>query len=119
MHAYLKAAANIERRYTLLTNFRSTDAMVRGVTQLFRNNAEPFACNPELIGVPEVTAANQVRMPEALAGDGRHALQWMWVGEAYNTSKHSIAKEQGTTLAIRAVTVEMQRLIADGVGAAQ
>ena len=119
VHAYLKAAANIERRYTLLTNFRSTDAMVRGVTQLFRNNAEPFACNPELIGVPEVTAANQVRMPEALAGDGRHALQWMWVGEAYNTSKNSIAKDQGTTLAIRAVTVEMQRLMANGLGAGE
>ena len=119
VHAYLKAAATIERRYTLLTNFRSTDAMVRGVTQLFRQNPEPFACSPELIGVPEVTAANRVLTPEALTADGQQALQWMWIGEAYNTSKHSIAKEQGTTLAIRAVTVEMQRLIADGLGAAE
>jgi exodeoxyribonuclease V beta subunit len=119
VHAYLKAAANIERRYTLLTNFRSTDAMVRGVTQLFRNNPEPFACSPDLIGVPEVTAANRVRVPEALVGDGRHALEWMWVGAAHNTSKNSIAKEQGTTLAIQAVTVEMQRLMANGLGAGQ
>ncbi len=119
VHAYLKAAANIERRYTLLTNFRSTDAMVRGVTQLFRNNPEPFACSPKLIGMPEVTAANQVRFPEALAGDGRHALEWMWVGEAYNTSKNSIGKDQGTTLAIRAVTVEMQRLMANSLGAGE
>ena len=119
VHAYLKAAANIERRYTLLTNFRSTDAMVRGVTQLFRNNPEPFACSPELIGVPEVTAANRVRVPEALVGDRRHALEWMWVGAAHNTSKNSIAKEQGTTLAIQAVTVEMQRLMANGLGAGQ
>ncbi|MDQ8173061.1 MAG: UvrD-helicase domain-containing protein [Gemmatimonadota bacterium] len=119
VRAYLKAAANIERRYTLLTNFRSTEAMVRSVTQLFRRNAQPFACPPELIGIPEVTAANQVRIPEALADDGRHALQWMWAGEAHNTSKSSIAKEQGTTLAILAVTVEMQRLMANGLGAGQ
>jgi exodeoxyribonuclease V beta subunit len=119
VRAYLKAAAHIERRYTLVTNYRSTDAMVRGVTQLFRNNPEPFACSPELIGVPEVTAANQVRVPESLAGDGRHALQWMWVGGSYNTSKSSIAKERGTTLAMQAVTVEMQRLMANGLGAGQ
>lgn len=119
VHAYLKAAANIERRYTLRTNHRSTDAMVRGVMQLFRNNLEPFACSAELIGVPEVTAANRVRDPEALADDGRQALQWMWVGEAHNTSKNGIAKEPGTTLAIRAVTVEMQRLMANGLGAGQ
>ena len=117
VHAYLKAAANIERRYTLLTNFRSTDAMVRGVTQLFRNNPEPFACSAKLIGMPEVTAANHVVVPNALLGDATRALQWMWVGPEHNTSKHSIAKEHGTSLAIRAVTVEMRRLVTAGLGA--
>ena len=117
VHAYLKAAANIERRYTLLTNFRSSDAMVRAVTTLFRNNAEPFACSAELIGVPEVVASNRVRMPEALAADAHGALRWMWVGEEYNTSKNGIAKERGTTVAIRAVTAEMQRLRNAGLSA--
>jgi exodeoxyribonuclease V beta subunit len=121
VRAYLKAAANIERRYTLLTNFRSTDAMVRSVTQLFRNNPEPFACRAELIGVPEVTAANQVRVPAALAAVAPHApapaLQWMWAGEAYHTSRNSIAKDRGTAVSIQAVTVEMQRLMAAGLGA--
>lgn len=119
VRAYLKAAANIERRYTLLTNYRSTDAMVRAVTRLFRNNREPFACSPELIGVPEVTAANQVRVPDALRSDAHRALQWMWVGPEFNTSARtgSIAKERGTSLAIRAVTVEIRRLAAAGLGA--
>ena len=119
VHAYLKAAANIEQRYTLLTNFRSTDAMVRSVTQLFGNTPEPFACSKELIGVPDVTAANTVRIPEALVSDAGHALQWMWLGEAYHTSRNSIAKDRGATLAIQAVTVEMQRLMAAGLGAGE
>ncbi|WP_309671239.1 UvrD-helicase domain-containing protein [Gemmatimonas sp.] len=117
VRAYLKAAANIEQRYTLLTNYRSTDVMVRAVTQLFGNNREPFACSPDLIGVPQVTAANQVRVPDALLHDGKRALEWMWVGEAYNTSKNGISKERGTSLAIRAVTVEIRRLTTAGVGA--
>ena len=119
VRAYLKAAANIERRYTLLTNFRSSDAMVRAVTTLFRNNPEPFACNPELIGVPEVTAANMVRTPDSLMADAHGALQWMWVGEEHNTSKalKNISKEHGTTLAIRAVTAEMQRIRHNGLSA--
>ena len=119
VRAYLKAAANIEQRYTLLTNFRSTDAMVRSVTHLFGNNPEPFACSEELISVPEVTAANMVRIPAALDSNAGHALQWMWMGEAYHTSRNSIAKEPGTTLAIQAVTVEMQRLMAAGLGAGE
>jgi len=117
VHAYLKVAENIERRYTLLTNFRSTDAMVRSVTQLFRNNSEPFALSSERIGVPEVSAANQVSVPSALKGDENRALQWMWVGEEYNTSKGMVSKERGTALAIQAVTVEMHRLASAGLGA--
>lgn len=117
VRAYLKAAANIAQRYTLLTNFRSTDAMVRAVTQLFGNNREPFACSPDLIGVPQVTAANQVRVPDALLHDDKRALEWMWVGEAYNTSKNGISKERGTSIAIRGVTVEIRRLTTAGVGA--
>ena len=117
VRAYLKAAANIAQRYTLLTNYRSTDAMVRAVTQLFDNNPEPFACRADLIGVPRVTAANQVRVPDALLHDGKRALEWMWVGEEYNTSKHGISKERGTSLAIRAVTVEIHRLATAGIGA--
>jgi exodeoxyribonuclease V beta subunit len=117
VHAYLNAAAHIERRYTLLTNFRSTEAMVRSVTTLFRHNAQPFACPPELIGIPEVTAANRVRIPDALVADAGRALQWMWVGDAYNTSRNSIAMVRGTTLAIEAVTVEMQRLMTAGLRA--
>ncbi len=121
VHAYLKAAASIERRYTLLTNYRSTDAMVRSVTQLFRNHPQPFACAAELIGIPAVTAADRVRVPDALTTDTKHApthaLQWMWVGTEYNTSKNGIAKDRGATLAIRAVTVEMLRLRNAGLGA--
>lgn len=117
VRAYLKAAANIAQRYTLLTNFRSTDAMVRAVTQLFGNHREPFACSPDLIGVPRVTAANRVQVPDALLRDGKRALEWMWVGERYNTSKIGISKERGTSLAIRAVTAEVRRLAVDGLSA--
>ncbi|WP_411279306.1 UvrD-helicase domain-containing protein [Gemmatimonas sp.] len=119
VHAYLKAAATIdlERRYTLLTNFRSTEAMVGGVTQLFRNNREPFACSAERIGLPEVTAANHVSVPDAMAGDANRALQWMWVGDEYNTSRNMVSKERGTTVAIQAVTVEIRRLTVAGLGA--
>lgn len=117
VRAYLKAAATIQRRYTLLTNFRSTDAMVRAVTQLFRNNREPFACSAELIGVPDVTAANQVRVPEALVRDAKRSLQWMWVGDTHNGAKGFVTKEHGTSVAIRAVTVEIRRLTTIGLGA--
>ncbi len=117
IHAYLKAAERVEQRYTLLTNFRSTDAMVRSVTQLFRNNPEPFAVSPERIGVPDVTAANQVSVPCALMGDANRALQWMWVGEEHNTSKGMVSKERGTAIAIEAGTVEIRRLADAGLGA--
>ncbi len=117
VHAYLKAAAAIEQRYTLLTNYRSTNAMVRGVTQLFRNNRKPFACPAETIGLPEVTAANRVTVPDALLGDANRALQWMWVGEEYNTSRGMVSKERGTTVAIHAVTVEIRRLARAGLAA--
>ena len=121
VHAYLKAAADIQQRFTLLTNYRSTDAIVRAVIRLFRNNPQPFACHPDLIGIPEVTAADRVNVPESLRTDGRHALEWMWVGPEHNTSAatKTISKERGTALAIEAATVEMQRLVAAGLRAGQ
>lgn len=121
VRAYLKAAEGIARRYTLLTNFRSTDALVRGVSALFRNSSQPFACDPALIGVPHVVAADNVHVPDALRQDigtgARAALHFMWIGEEFGRAGKPVSKDHGTDLAIDAVVAEMTRLLARGLRA--
>ncbi len=61
--AYLKAAGNVEGRYSLGENFRSTPEMVRAVNAIFRRHPAPFVFGQ--IDYPEVRAAVQGKAKEA------------------------------------------------------
>ncbi|MEP7383314.1 MAG: UvrD-helicase domain-containing protein [Gemmatimonadota bacterium] len=115
IHAYLQAAASAERKYTLLQNFRSTDAYVRAVGALFTRAPDPFYVSAQDIPYPPVTAATAPPPPGALATDGKGAMEWWWLDRTLGKTAKTLAKDDAVRLLVREVTNEIVRLRAGGV----
>ncbi len=114
IHAYLRAARSASKRYTLLSNFRSTPAYVNAVEQLFTRAPDPFLVSETEIDFPRVTAADTPVPPGKLATDGRPALEWWWVDGALGT-KNFVSKDNATQWLIRDIVNEIIRLRVDGL----
>lgn len=110
VHAYLHAAAEAERRYTLLWNYRSTPAYVEAVQTLFQRAADPFVMSADEISFPEVAAAKEHQLPEALRTDGGVPFEWWWVDGSLGKTGKSVSKENATGLMARDVANEVVRL---------
>jgi exodeoxyribonuclease V beta subunit len=108
IHAYLRAAKSASKRYTLLSNFRSTPAYVNAVEQLFTRAPDPFLVSETEIDFPRVTAADTPVPPGKLATDGRPALEWWWVDGALGT-KNFVSKDNATQWLIRDIVNEIIR----------
>lgn len=114
IHAYLQAAASAERKYTLLRNFRSTDAYVRAVEALFTRAPDPFFVSAEDIPFPRVTAATSAAPPGTLASDGAGAMQWWWLDRSLGKQGTVLAKDDAVRFLVREVTNEIVRLRTGG-----
>jgi len=116
INAYLRAAAQSERRYTLLTNYRSSAAYVHAVERLFTRAPDPFLVPESEIGFPRVGAAQQDPVaPGGLATDGRAAMEWWWVDGSLGKRGNTVAKDAALKYLVRAVTREVVRLRGEGL----
>ncbi len=107
--AYLEAAAESRRVYTLPENWRSDPVLVEGVARLFRG-PRPFLL--ERIGLPPVRAAQGAkREPFVLDDEGPSLV--VWFTEREDPSK-PIPKYRAWKTIPRAVAAEVLRLLERG-----
>lgn len=114
IRAYLRAASESDRRFTLLQNFRSSDAYVRAIEALFTRMPTPFRVREEEIDFPRVIAATTPTPPGALAADGRAALEWWWVDGSHG-SRGFASKDKAREIIFEEVAHEIVQLHARDV----
>jgi exodeoxyribonuclease V beta subunit len=113
--AYMAAAGETPRRYTLPRNYRSEPGLVRAVNTLFGGHQNPFVF--DAIPFYEVEPAGEEKEIPALSVGGRSAPPFrIWIADAGDlpSSKGKIAKETGRRVIPEAVALEIERLIAAG-----
>jgi exodeoxyribonuclease V beta subunit len=115
IHAYLRAAEEATRKYTLLENYRSTPAYVKAVHELFTRASDPFVVPASAIGFPNVTAALNPQPPAGLGTDGCAALEWWWVDKSLGKTQKLVAKDLALKLVIRDIANEIVRLRSEGL----
>ncbi|MCX6027413.1 MAG: UvrD-helicase domain-containing protein, partial [Chloroflexi bacterium] len=122
IQAYLAAAANANRKFTLSKNWRSTTDYVQAVDALFRRADRPFLMDESLISFPEVRAAEKDRkIPEALTKTGGAALVWWWVDANLGTPSKTGQPAKYVSIApamrwlVRDIANEIVRLHGDGL----
>ncbi len=115
IHAYLRASALAPSKYTLLENFRSSQAYVRAVETLFTRAPDPFLEPEETIGFPRVTAARAPVPPGGLGSDGRSALEWWWLAGSLGTKGNFVSKEMANAFVFRDIAIEVVRLHGEGL----
>ncbi|MCC6928087.1 MAG: UvrD-helicase domain-containing protein [Gemmatimonadaceae bacterium] len=114
IRAYLRAASEASRRFTLLENYRSSDAYVRAVEALFTRMPLPFGVSEDEIDFPRVTAATTPEPPGTMAGDGRAALEWWWVDGSHR-SRGIVSKEAAAEMINDEIAHEIVQLQQRGV----
>lgn len=114
IRAYLRAANEASRRFTLLQNFRSSDAYVHAVEALFTRMPQPFRVSEEEIDFPRVTAATTPTAPGTMAGDGRAALEWWWVDGSLGANDF-VSKEKAAEIINDEIAHEIVQLQQRGV----
>ncbi len=115
IHAYLRAAALAEHRYTLLENYRSTPQYVAAVEQLFTKEPNPFRVPEQEIGFPRVTAALTPTPPGGLGTDGRSAMEWWWLPGSLGRAGGTVSKDDARALIMRDIVNEVVRLSNEGL----
>ena len=116
--AYLKAAKEAERRYTLATNWRSTSRMIGAVNALFQFRRDPFV-NREIAFTPASPATPAAEQVDPLTNDGRGALHW-WLlppGEGKNGAPEPLAKGKASDRERAAIVREVVRLLTEPTAA--
>ncbi|MFN8668446.1 MAG: UvrD-helicase domain-containing protein [Gemmatimonadaceae bacterium] len=114
IRAYLRAANDASRRFTLLQNYRSSDAYVRAVEALFTRMPQPFRVPEDEIDFPRVTAATTPAPPGTMASDGRAALEWWWVDGSHGSRGYA-SKEKGAEIIHGEIAHEIVQLQQRGV----
>ncbi len=115
IHAYLRAVQSAERTYTLLGNYRSSQAHVSAVEQLFTRAPDPFLVPESQIGYPLVTAATQPTPPGQLATDGGAALEWWWLPASLGATGKMVSKDRALELLACEIVNEIVSLHSGGL----
>lgn len=110
IRAYLRAASESTRRFTLLQNFRSTAAYVRAVEALFTRMPQPFRMREDEIDFPRVTAATDPKPPGTMAADGRAALEWWWLDGTLGKKETFVSKGDASAIIFAEVAHEIVAL---------
>ncbi len=110
VYAYLRAAAQVKKRYTLATNYRSDDRLVRGVNALFDRmmSANPFA-EPD-ISFQEVKAAVK-DSPLTIEGEEDNPALTIWTLDGSSTEDKAITATAAREYLNQAVVSEIHRLL--------
>lgn len=114
IRAYLRAASESSRRFTLMQNFRSSDAYVRAVEATFTRMPQPFRVSEDEIDFPRVTAASTPTPPGTMSSDGRAALEWWWVDGGHGSRGYA-AKDKASTIIFEEIAHEIVQLQQRGV----
>jgi exodeoxyribonuclease V beta subunit len=104
--SYLRAARKAEARFTLIRNWRSSPGLVRAVNTLFSRSAEPFLF-PDIGFFPGTPARDE---PAATAAA---MVIWHLDARRHRDDGKVLSKTEAQPLMARAVTAEIQLLIAD------
>ncbi len=110
IRAYLSAAGESSRRFTLLQNFRSSAAYVSALERLFTRVPQPFRVDEGEIDFPRVTAATSPSPPGTMAADGRAALEWWWLDASVGRNGKYVSKELARRLIFLEVAHEIVQL---------
>ncbi len=111
IRAYLRAATDATRRFTLLQNFRSSADYVSAVERLFTRMPDPFRVNEDEIDFPRVTAATTPVAPGTMASDGRAAMEWWWLdGSLGSKTRKFVSKKTALQLVFDEIAGEIVRL---------
>jgi len=113
--AYMEAAREAGRRYTLPKNYRSEPALVKAVNTLFTGHWNPFAL--EEIPFHEVEPAIGERDIPALRIDNKSEAPFqIWLARVEDSggSGGKITKKTGREIISQAVASEVVRLVAEG-----
>ncbi len=113
--AYLKAADDAARRFTLTQNFRSSEDCINAVQALFTRAAQPFLYDEDRIDFPTVTAARNPEPKGKLATDGCGSLVWWWVDKSLGKKGDFVDKATAQKVVRTAVVNEIVRLTAEGL----
>jgi len=110
--SYLRAAQDAESRFTLVRNWRSSPGLVQAVNTLFSQSAAPFLF-PGIGFIPGKAARDEAAAPTPAM------VIWHLDSRRHRDDGKVLTKSEAQSLMARAVTTEIQRLIAAGSAAAR
>jgi len=109
--AYLRATSEVDKRYTLSTNWRSEPSLISAVNTLFRLRQRPFLFE-EIDYVEAVPSSKQNIDHLEINGDRVAPLRFWYLEKDPEAPKDgSISKTRARALFARAVACEVSRLI--------
>ena len=109
--AYMKAAAGVKGKYTIVENWRSEPDLIRGVNSLFKGRENPFVYR-EIAFRPAERPPGKLYDFFTLSGRREAPLRlWFVPAEKYGPAGKALAKEIAQPLIVRAVAAEIARLI--------
>jgi exodeoxyribonuclease V beta subunit len=109
--AYMKAAADVQGKYTILENWRSEPGLIKAVNALFSGRNNPFVY--EAIAFREAEAPPE-KVYEFLTLQGRREPPfqfWFVPAEKYGEPGQTLAKDKAQQIIARAVAGEISRLL--------
>jgi exodeoxyribonuclease V beta subunit len=108
--SYLRAAKDAESRFTLIRNWRSSPGLVQAVNTLFSQSAAPFLF-PGIDFIPGKAARDEGAATEP------PMIVWHLDSRRHRDDGKVMTQPEAQSLIARAVTTEIQRLIAPGCAA--
>jgi exodeoxyribonuclease V beta subunit len=109
--AYLRAARQADRKFTLLRNWRSSPELIQAVNRLFQNRPQPFL-------IPEITYHPAVAACPAAMDDNRRSLGaaltfWMMTADKADGpgAVRPLTKKKATERILIALAAEVGRLV--------
>ena len=107
--AYLKASANVDRRYTLSTNYRSAPALVGAINSLFGNRPDPFVFKE--ITYARVSARLARRPGFATDAEKSPFTLWILTRDGEDGARGPIPKTTALQKIARAIANEISLLL--------
>ena len=109
--AYMKAAAGLEGRHTIIENWRSEPGLVKAVNTLFSCKANPFVFK-DISFRPAEAADDKNREFFTLDGQRDAPLQWWFVpAEKYDLSGKPLSRDKAEDIIVHALAAEIARLL--------
>ncbi|MBN2041826.1 MAG: exodeoxyribonuclease V subunit beta [Spirochaetes bacterium] len=112
--AYINALRNIDNRYTLLKNWRSSPDLIKAVNTIFKNKEHPFVFNEIEFSEAESGRDNDSDS-QVKSGTGEKSFQLWIIGKEHADQKNdTIGKSRAVSLISRSVAGEIYRLVKPG-----